>query len=501
MPFGRTASALHDINARARVTAKAVTLPLENASKDQYLHALMERMERELAPSIQQMFAETLADPDCPDNVRAVIHATAYPANQFDAVLGLFAAAFGIFSIAGAIASVETEQYVHHLQSKLTPTPLSPQEEALAVIKGERSASEGATQAALSGIDAGRFDMMTRITGEPPAIQQLLFLYRRGYIDRGRLEHGIKQSRVRDEWIDAVEALQFAPPSAQEAVAAAVQGHLSPGDAQNVVAQNGIDPEAFGWLLETAGRPPGAMDMVHLMNRGVVTRDQVAVAIQESDIKNKYIDPIIELGVYVPPVRSIVAMLRADAINDDQARALFAQNGVRPEDAASYIAESHKSRSVATRQLTEGNIVTAYKDAMITRGDAQARLQGLGYDPAEASFLLDIADTEAALTLRKQTITTTRAKYVAHHIDQSTASAALDHAGVPADQRDHLLALWTEQRSENTRQLTPAVLVKGVKAGAVSWTDFLAYMAQLGYSDKDAQLYGAIEGIGPQPAA
>jgi len=495
--FGRTASALHDIATRSRVTARALTLPMENAQKADYLHALMERMERELAPSIRAMFAETLADPDAPDSVRAIIHATAQPANQFDAVLGLFAAFFGIFSIAGAIASVETEAYVHHLQAKLTPTPLSPQEMALALVKGVVGVDYAKGQAALSGVDGGRFDQLEKITGEPPAIQELLFLFRRGKIDAARLEHGIRQSRVRDEWIDAIRALEYVPPSPQEAIAAAVQGHLTIEEAATVVAENGVDPAAVPWLYETAGRPPGAEMLLTLMHRGLMSQADVEQAIRESDIKNKYIPAIIEGGVYIPPVRSVVAMLRAGAIDDNQARTLFAENGVRDVDASAYIAEAHKSRAVATHEAAQGQVVTAYRDRMITRPAAQARLEALKYPAADATFLLDVADTEAETVLRRGVITTTRSKYVGHHVDHATASAALDKANVPADQRDHLLALWDVERAETVRTLTPAVLVKGVKNGAVTYAEMISYMVALGYSDKDAALYAKIEGVGP----
>lgn len=501
MAWERTAQALHDIAARARVSAHAVTSEVDQQARMRATTNFMEAGEREhahLARALVDMLGNT---DDMPPAIGALLERAAGPSAQFDWLLELAILVIGIFGAAGELVAPEMQDMLNKAWERNLDVPVSVQELALAELRGFLEHEHALALARETGFSPDKYDIIYNDTGEPPAIQELLFLFRRGYIDRGRLEHGIKQSRVRDEWIDAIEALQFAPPSAQEAIAAAVQGHLAPADAQAVVAQNGIDPEAFGWLLETAGRPPGPAEMVHLMNRGVVTRDQVVAAILESDIKDKYVDAVIQLGVYVPPVRSIVAMLRASAINDDQARALFTENGVRPEDAAGYIAEAHKSRSVATRQVTEGSVVTAYKDQMIARPDAQSRLQGLGYDAAEATFLLDLADTEAALTLRKQTITTTRSKYVAHHIDQSTASAALDHAGVPADQRDHLLALWTEQRAENTRQLTPAVLVKGVKGGALSFTDFLAYMSQLGYSDKDAQLYAAIESIGPTPAA
>lgn len=488
---------LHDMLAKKDITARHITLPMENAAKADYLHALMERMERELAPSIQAMFAETLADPDAPESVRAVIHATAYPEHQFDAILGLATAVLGIFSIAGAIASVEVEAYIHHLQAKLLPTPNSPQEAALAVIKGVWPRSYATSEASLSGIDPRRFDMLVDITGEPPAIQELLFLWRRGKINTDRLVHGVQQSRVRDEWVDAIEELAYAPPSAQEAIQAAVQNHLDPAAARQVVAENGIDPAAFDWLLATAGRPPGIQEMIQLWHRGAVSQADVEQAVRESDIKDKYIPAIIAAAIYVPPVRSVVAMLRAGAIDAGRARQLFAENGVRPQDADGYIAEATKAKSATHRELTEGSILAAYRDRMIGRTDAQARLVALDYDAATASFLLDLADAHAADVLQRQQIATTRSKFVGRHVTAGVASAALDSAHVPADQRDQLLALWTVERDEDVRQLTPALLVKGVKANVIDLPTFHTRLVDLGYSDADATLLAQIEGLVP----
>src|SRR4051812_47934376 len=88
------------------------------------------------------------------------------------------------------------------------------------------------------GVSDADFDHLVHQAGEPPGLQDLLFAYRRGIIDRHRLEHGIRQSRVRNEWIDVVESLRHVPMSTMDAIRAAVQNHLSKDRAKGIAEDN-----------------------------------------------------------------------------------------------------------------------------------------------------------------------------------------------------------------------------------------------------------------------
>jgi hypothetical protein len=92
-------------------------------------------------------------------------------------------------------------------------------------------------------------------------------------------------------------------------------------------------------------------------------------------------------------------------------------------------------------------------------------------------------------------VTATRKAYLDGEIDDPTATAKLEAAGVPAASVPAVLAIWAENRDLVRKSLSPAKIVKAWKDGAVNaatgqpWTqpDALAALQARGYSATEAQ--------------
>src|SRR5439155_22359841 len=152
----------------------------------------------------------------------------------------------------------------------------------LGVLKGVISHDAAVHEAAKTGLDAGDMSFIEDIIGEPIGLQELLFAFRRGFINTERLVHGIRQSRIRNEWVDVIEKLRYVPISASEAVTATVQNHLDQNTAKRLVSENGIDPQWFDVMYETEGNPPGPGQMLDLLNRGQMSVADVKQGLRES---------------------------------------------------------------------------------------------------------------------------------------------------------------------------------------------------------------------------
>src|SRR5258707_1600793 len=133
--------------------------------------------------------------------------------------------------------------------------PLPADLAALAVLRSVITKAEGEKIAALTGVSKADFAIMIEDTGEPPGLEQLEEAYRRNIIDKARLHRGILQSRIRNEWIDVIDALRFAPMSVADAVNAVVQNHLPASAAAAIAEANGLQPGAVDTLIQSAGSP------------------------------------------------------------------------------------------------------------------------------------------------------------------------------------------------------------------------------------------------------
>jgi hypothetical protein len=372
---------------------------------------------------------------------------------------------------------------------------ISPADAALAVLRTSISQGEGEHLAAMSGVSAADFAILLGNTGEPLALESLLEARRRGFIDNARLDRGIRQSRVRDEWIDVVHRLEFAPMSTADAVDAAVQGHLTLAEAQAKAEQNGLEPGDFDALYLTAGEPLSRTEMETLYNRGEVTQAAVEQAIRESRVKDKYIPDAVKLHVRLPEARQIVSMLTHGAATKAQAVKLLTELGYTAEVAGLLVAEGVNARVTGSHALTMANIEALYKDRLITAAHAHELLSHLGYDQSDAAALMAVWDFAAGAALTRQAAGVVRVKYVAHLIDWPEAAGLLDSLNLPATARDNYRRVWDVEREAQVRTLTEAQTVAAHKAGLITGADALARLASLGYSDDDGHiLLGVLPG-------
>jgi len=445
----------------------------------------LEAHEQDLAALVRPHLEPHLSNVDYPDNVRELFAVLARPEHQTQ----FFTALFAIQGIINAFVMAALQPYVTDTAQKAwsadTTLALSPDQAADAVLKGWKDKDWAYTEAANSGIDTDRFDVMVDLAGEPPGIMQMLDLWRRGLIDEPTLHHAVLESRVRDEWFEAIKLMATAAPSTAQVIAGYVENHLTEDEARTKWAEAGGRPEDFEWEYETAGRPPGMMEMLHLLNRGVVDEAAVVQAIRESDIKNKYVDDLLQLRRYLPPPRSVVAMVRQGAITDDQARTYLADAGVAPADIEAFITSAHHTKATTIREASAGTIKTAYVDRVLTRAQAVSALGTAGYSASAANLMLDIADIDLEVKERRAIITHTHSLYTRWKLARADASIALDTAGVPATDRDALLGLWDLERRENQHVLTKTEVLGAYRRGVRNEAWVNEHLTFLGYSAAD----------------
>lgn len=441
--------------------------PKVKAAKHEHVADLLERFERELVPHIAPFLTDILDNEQVPQPIRDLVAAIAAPEHFTQSLL--IGVALG--SVISPVLGAATAPFIQTLANEVWPVnpsvPLSPAEAALATLRHNPHLGNPAGEAALSGMNAGRFDAMVYNTGEALALGELLLLYRRGQISEDRLVTGLRQSRIRDEWLPEILQLQFAPPGAGEVIAGAVKGHLTDADATTKLGEAGINPANYAWLRASAGRPPGIEQMLHLRNRGEATTDDVIRAVRQSDINDDFLPFVLHLGEYHPPPRSIVPMLRHGAITEARARELLAQNGVLPADIDAFVIEAHTTPASTGKQLTQAQVLRMYQAHFIDRATATARLAALLYPGDEITLLLDYTDTarhEAAITAAANKI---GAQYVAHHLTRPEVATALGELGMNGAQQTDVLAVWDIERATLVHRLTPAQVVGAYRRGEI----------------------------------
>jgi hypothetical protein len=493
-PTGRHIGArLADLMHDARVAAAERIIPAETEHRAAYHRAFMESVEDEYAPMMRDVLGQVLEHPDCPDEAKAFLGPLLGPEHQAQFFLTLV----GLLGLGLAGPQAAAAGWVQRLQNLSLHThgdlKLTPAEAALAVIKGVAGLESMADEARYAGMTGDTFNGLVEITGEPPGPVQLMEALRRGFIDAGRFDKGIRQSRVRDEWVDVLTALRYAPPGPGEVVAGYLKGHLSEQDAAHRLSEAGIDPSNLDWLYLSAGRPPGVQQMLELWNRGAASQADVEMAVRESDIHPKWTPKILEMRRYFPPPRTTVAMLREGAVDDATARTWLAAHGVNGPDQDAYLKGAHSGRATSVKEITAAEALEFYTLGGIGRTQAADQLAALHYTPAAVADLLALTDIRAANRLTAAKVGKVRTAYDGHKIDRPSASNALDALSIDTPTRDRLLAQWDTERDVNVRHVTEAFLVKAAKAGAITKQEFIDRHTAMGYTADDAELLWTVD--------
>lgn len=381
---------------------------------------------------------------------------------------------------------------------------ISPADAALAVLRGDITADQGTAIAAANGYTAADFDLLVGNTGEPPAMEEMLMLWRRGQISEETLDRAITQSRVRDEWVPVVKLLAVEPPSGADVINALVQGQIDQETAQARWAQSGGDPTWFATAFGSAANSPAPVQLAEMANRGIIPWDGTGPqatswqqGFYEGRWKDKWAPAYRQLAVYMPPPREVATLVKEGGMTKDEAMAYWQKSGLTPELAAMYYQATGSDTTAALHALSQSQIVKLYSDKAISRDEALAMLEGIDWSPANAEYLLDLADMALAEKMLSSAISKVRGLYIAWKIDKNAAAAALATLEVPASQAQQLLAIWGLEQADNVRTLTPAEITDAWFYQLMPVEQAATMLQQAGYTPYDAWVLLNVKNKGP----
>lgn len=453
-----------------------------DARKTAQLGDVLERFETDLSPHIAPLVEHLLDDPDVPEPIRNLLGEMANPTHFTTSLLIGIGVGGLIGPLLGSIVAPLVQDISNSSWPKNPSIPLSPPELALGMLRHNPSIGDPYAEAAKSGLSASRLDALLYNTGESLPVGELLLLYRRGQISEARLVTGLRQSRIRDEWLPEVLDLRFQPPGAGTVITGALKGHLSDADAAKRLGESGIDPANFAWMRASSGRPPGIVEMIGLWNRGYTSQARVEAAVRQSDINDDYLAEVLNLRWYHVPPRSIVPMLRSGSITEARARQLLSEHGVRPADQDAFILEATQHASANVKELSASQIARAYEEKLIPRATAIARLEALKYNAADSTLLLDMADAAVARAALGAATTRIHSLYVRRKITKAQASADLSKIGQPPAAITQLFQLWDEELSTDVPYPTVAQWVGAYRREVIDLPRCIAEVQKAGFT-------------------
>lgn len=396
-----------------------------------------------------------------------------------------------------------------------TTTPLTPSQLADMVVRNIIDAQVGTIYASESGIKDEDFQRMVHGAGDALSPQELIEAYRRQLIplhgkgpDVVSVEQGVAEGRTFNKYFDTLIGLARQHLTVADAVDAVVESQIDYAAGEAIAALNGVTAEDFRTLYNARGNPPAPMELITLYRKGIIPRDgtgpnaiSVEQGVAEGATKNKWFPYLFRLAEYIPPPRTVVAMIREGTLTDDAGLKLLSASGLTSELAAQYVASAHHQRTQTHRDLTTAEVLNLYKDRIIDGGEAKLMLNALTWQNADIAFLLDLSDFQVEQQRTRSAISRIHNLYVAHKIDATEATTALDGLGVAPAGRDKMISDWNFERDANVPELTRGEIVDAVYYGVYDVPAGIAKLQDLGWSADEALVLITIRFKGNIPAA
>jgi len=381
--------------------------------------------------------------------------------------------------------------------------PLSPADLAEALLRNAPyhggapiTADQAAAEAALSGTNAERMTVLAYLAGNAPAPEAMAEALRRGFVDQATYLKGIRQGRLRDEWAQLMQQLSEADPTPATALLAYLKGQLDYATAKQLYTTFGGNVDHFDLAYNVEGEGPSPLEAASAVHRHIIPQTGIGAgvvsfeqAVHESAFRNKWIDVFWALSQYLPPPRTIVAMLKEGAFTPTQASDLLSQHGLSADDIAAYLKAASEQKTSTTKQLAESTVLALYNDRIITQTQAATYLGDLGYTSAEATYILEVADARLTQHYLSSAIGKIHTQYVAYHIDKTAATKALTSLQLPPTGISDLLTDWDIERTANAPRLTASQYAKALKSSILTQDQAMTALEGLGYSTGDAWLF------------
>lgn len=422
-----------------------------------------------------------------------------------------------IWSVASAAVQTALGPYLLAYQEQVSAASpqqvLAPGDLADAVIRNYMTLADATTEAARSGLDAGKFATMVPLHGDAPGPQQLVEALLRGFIpdggdgaDAASFIQGIREGRLADKWAPMIRALGEAIISPPDAASAVVRNFLSAGEGKSEAAKSGVSGDLFDTLVHLSADAPGPEQLAEALRRKLIADSGTGPdstsfdqGIAEGRLADKWAPVIRGLAkIWPTPADALRATLNGQ-IDQAGGLALYEQlggapqffqlmfdtdgNAPTPEEAVvmalrgiipwdgtgpqvtSYAQAfregpwrdkwSDAFKRVAYAVPTEGEVTEFLRYGIIDKPTAATYLAQRGITGDYATQVMDYAEAVSTYDFRGLTQTLVMDALSASIINEATAVAILQSMHM-SDQAIQLLVSYTQvQRSVN--QVTAAI--------------------------------------------
>jgi len=418
-----------------------------------------------------------------------------------------------------------------------------------------------AGEAQRQGFTANRLRALVELALRTPTLGQAMDARRRGEITPEQYTHALTKAGIESQYHDAMRALLEVLPSVTDMVRFGVREVYDPAqraaldlDAEfpaafaTDAARLGLSTDSARNFWAAHWELPSYTQLTDMRFRGLLSEGEYRDALRAIDFAPTWRDKLFEVARRIPTIQDMVRFAVREVYDpaarlaldiDAEYPAAFtpeaALHGLTEEHARQYWAAHWRLPSARQgyqmvwrgemelpelRTLLKAldyppkwrdrlfniafivpgriDLKRMFRHGILTRAEVLAGYQRLGYAPADAELMTQIAEAEivtgaAASTwmgrARTQLWTRAHTEFISRQITEAEAVGALQAAGVPGGEQAEIITMWFHEADLVRTELTPAQVRKAYKKGLYTEAEALAELDERGMSPADADRF------------
>lgn len=289
------------------------------------------------------------------------------------------------------------------LLEKLRYSPISVADAVNAVVQNHLTSAQGESIAQQNGLEPGQFAILQETAGEPLSRTEMEELYNRGLVTQEEVNQALRESRVKDKYINLAfqlhrriipvftleRAVKAGAVDHATAVSIAMESGYTKRDAEIIVAGGASDK-----LLTYKNRVVASIETAYEDN--TVSRADASQLIEGLGFEKSEADFILTAAEFRRSARVVSQVSTAVRskyisrhISRTQASGDLDAIGIPAQQRDYMLSLWDIELDANTRHLTEAQVVKAVKLELISPDDGMTRLTAMGYAADDAALLIE----------------------------------------------------------------------------------------------------------------
>ena len=315
-------------------------------------------------------------------------------------------------------------------------------------------------EAAGSGVNFERLQVIANLAGLPPGSAELLTMWNRNLIDEDSVDAGLREGHLKTKWSQAYKRMRWNVLGAAEYANLHIRGWIDQNEMYEGGKLTGHTKDQMDKLYLNRGRPmapvqaftawargaPHPEGLGYPTRTGTFDEEDFLRALKQSDVRTEY-GPVLWHQRYAyPALFQLGRLAQAGAIHEDRVRVILKYERYEPQDIDSLADFWYRGTASANPDATREKLAVSQAIASLKK-----------------AYLVEKQDSAQVLT-------------------------GLEQLGVTTASAGRILETWTVERGWTEKLLTPSQIKKAYSAGDLTIDQATQELENRGYSPGDANL-------------